>query len=269
MALGPWIPRKFLCVEGLQVSHAKHLQQIAATAAAWISSSSRALAAAALLALPLLAIVQPFRGLQHIAPTSAAAAAAVVTDVSAAAVSSTEDRQQQQRLLPLNDNIIKAEMQQLCEIVCQQVQGKIWLPDPSSSSSSTRWRIPRLQPSPHTAATAAADTSATAAMDDLIYQVTVDREGCVLGCKPCSSAAAAAYLELPLTAGLQGASLARVQAKYVKDSKLIYYCDLGCESRSSRCCVMKNVLYCLLVWVVCNVIAATDCHCFGRNQQAK
>jgi hypothetical protein len=57
------------------------------------------------------------------------------------------------------------------------------------------------------------DGSSSSSTAGIVYQVVVDRRGQVLGLKPCSPLAAAAFLKLPLAASLRGPELAKVQEK--------------------------------------------------------
>lgn len=178
----------------MQIVPTPPLQQAVGSVLARMASSGRAVAAAALLALPLLAVARPFRSMQLMP------AAPVVTDASSSTLGSVSRASSQQRVQPVNPQLSSVELHQLCAAVAAQLAGRVWLPETVALSAGG-----------DKGTTAAAAASSPGG--DLVFQVVVDRSGRVLGFKPCSPAAAAVFLEVPLAAALRGADLAKVQAK--------------------------------------------------------
>jgi hypothetical protein len=202
----------------MQVAPAPPLQQAVTGALSRLSSSTRAAAAVALLALPLLAVVRPFKPAQ----LPPAGVTNIVTDASSS--SSGEVAGAKRRVQPVNSQISAVELQQLCSTLQQQLQGQVWLREnvpgleqllpPGSGSTnagSTFWDF--FFGSTAAGSTMQDGSTTGGSTAGIVYQVVVDRRGQVLGLKPCSPLAAAAFLKLPLAASLRGPELAKVQEK--------------------------------------------------------
>jgi hypothetical protein len=159
--------------------------------------------------------MRPFKAAQ----LPAAGVINIVTDASSSSRGDTAGTKR--RVQPVNTQITAAELQQLCSTLQQQLHGQVWLREnvpgleallpPGSGSTnagSTFWDF-------FFGSTAAGSTvqDASSSTAGIVYQVVVDRRGQVLGLKPCSPIAAAAFLKLPLAASLRGPELAKVQEK--------------------------------------------------------
>jgi hypothetical protein len=210
----------------MQVAPAPPLQQAFTGALSWLGSSGRAAAAVALLALPLLAVVRPFKAAQ----LPPAGVTNIVTNIIISSSSSSSSSSsgeaagaKQRRVQPVNSQISAVELQQLCSTLQQQLQGQIWLREnvpgleellpPGSGSTNAGSTFWDLFFGSTTAGSTMQDSSSSRSAAGIVYQVVVNRCGQVLGLKPCSPLAAAAFLKLPLAASLRGPELAKVQEK--------------------------------------------------------
>jgi hypothetical protein len=203
----------------MQVFPSPPLQQAATGALSWLSSSASAAAAVALLALPLLAVVRPFKPAQ-LPP----AAATITTDASSRSSSNKSAAPFKQRVQPVNAQIPSEELQKLCEQLQQQLHGKVWLrenvpgleellPGGSTAGSTSGGTFGFLTGSTTGSTSISTSAGSSSSKAGIVCQVVVDRRGQVLGLKPCSPIAAAAFLKLPLAASLRGPDLAKVQEK--------------------------------------------------------
>ena len=111
-----------------------------------------------------------------------------------------------------------SHVQDLCRALEQQLQGSVWLPASlfpaltSSSSSSSSSSNNKGQQGSTNRSTAISDSSSSSS-SCLVYQAVVDRQGEVLGVKPCNTLAAEHFAEVPLTAALRGPALKAAQER--------------------------------------------------------
>lgn len=198
-----------------QVTPALPLTAAISTSWSWLQSAARAGAGVALLALPLLAMARPFRTQQQLplpSPVATIAADGSSQQPSTAAAAG--------HLVMLNDQLSVEELQQLCSAVEQRVVSRVWLSSKDAGiSEAVAARILEGGSSAaagHDAASQSASKSSSSigSETELVYQLVVGASGGVLGVTPCSPAAAAAVLELPLTVDLRGSPLDKVQHRW-------------------------------------------------------